>query len=93
MIWFNILQNRTGLILLILYIYRISLEIIISLYSESLILFSILLSAKKELLARSFISLIHNMVQAMLFVRVLLYFCKNNLETELVANLCVRQSK
>lgn len=75
-IWFNVLRNRTGLILLVLYIYRISFEIINSLYSKSLILVSILLSAKKELLARSFNSLIHNMVKLCFFVRVLHYFVK-----------------
>lgn len=75
-IWFNILQNITGLILLILCIYGISFEIKISLYSKSLTVVSILLSAKKELLTRSFNSLIYNMVQAMLFVRVLHYFSK-----------------
>lgn len=79
-IWFDILKNRTGPILLILY--RISSEIVVSLYSKSLIPVSGLLSAKKELLARSFNSLIHNMVEAMLFVRVLCYFCNKNLETE-----------
>lgn len=50
--------------------YGISLEIIISLYRKSLLLVSILLSEKK-LLARSFNSLIQNIVQAMLSVLLL----------------------